>query len=181
MARLAGGIANNPISFGIGAESGYHEYRRPSTRVPTDASECLSTVRRSMARLVAASSATRIVSDHNISRPSAMTVAQQILFRNRNATRLAASPVSAPSLRDDAGWKRKGARSQDSCVNPDGASVRHRICNYSPRSSARFWRRSTTRIAPTHRPPAVPEPRTPRPSSRDHLGTSEALLDLPKT
>jgi hypothetical protein len=36
-ARRTGGRANSPISFGIGADPGHHEQRRPSTMVPTDA------------------------------------------------------------------------------------------------------------------------------------------------
>jgi hypothetical protein len=34
----AGGRAYSPISFGIGADPGHHEYRRPSTIVPTEVS-----------------------------------------------------------------------------------------------------------------------------------------------
>jgi len=37
-ARRAGGRANSPISFGIGAEPGHQEHRRPSIRLPIDAS-----------------------------------------------------------------------------------------------------------------------------------------------
>jgi hypothetical protein len=51
-ARLAGGRTDSPISFGIGADPGHHEHRRPSTSVPTEASGWRSTVRRSMAVLV---------------------------------------------------------------------------------------------------------------------------------
>jgi hypothetical protein len=36
-ARRAGGIANKPNSFAIGADPGHHEHRRPSTSVPTEA------------------------------------------------------------------------------------------------------------------------------------------------
>jgi hypothetical protein len=49
--RLAGGRAYNPSSFGIGAEPGHQENRRPRTSVPTEASGWRSTVRRSIARL----------------------------------------------------------------------------------------------------------------------------------
>ena len=31
-ARRAGGRVNRPISFGIGAEPGHHEHRRPNTK-----------------------------------------------------------------------------------------------------------------------------------------------------
>jgi hypothetical protein len=43
-----------PSSFGIGADPGHHEHRRPSTNVPTEASGWRSTVRKSIARLGAA-------------------------------------------------------------------------------------------------------------------------------
>jgi hypothetical protein len=78
----AGGKACSPRILGIGADSGHHEHRRPSTNVPTDASGCRPTIRRSMMRLVPQpgqntsshgvpeSSAARIVGDH-MSRPAA--------------------------------------------------------------------------------------------------------------
>jgi hypothetical protein len=47
--RLAGGRANRPISFGIGAEPGHHEHRKPSTSVPMEASGWRSTVLTSIA------------------------------------------------------------------------------------------------------------------------------------
>jgi hypothetical protein len=46
----AGGGAYSPSSFGIGADPGHREHRRPSTNVPTDASGWRSMVRRSIAR-----------------------------------------------------------------------------------------------------------------------------------
>jgi hypothetical protein len=52
LAAVAGGGAHSPSSFGIGADPGHHEHRSPSTSVPTEASGCRSTVRRSIARLV---------------------------------------------------------------------------------------------------------------------------------
>jgi hypothetical protein len=36
--RFAGGSAYRPSSFGIGADPGHHEHRRPSTIVSTEAS-----------------------------------------------------------------------------------------------------------------------------------------------
>jgi Tripartite tricarboxylate transporter family receptor len=51
-APTVGGNACRPNIFGIGAELGHHEHRKPSTRVPTEASGWRSTVRRSIARLV---------------------------------------------------------------------------------------------------------------------------------
>ena len=71
----------SPSSFGMAADPGHHEQRRPSTSVPTDANGWRSSVRRSIARLVPhpgqktssqgvpASSAARIVGDHSMSRP----------------------------------------------------------------------------------------------------------------
>jgi hypothetical protein len=52
MTNRAGGSACNPSSFGIGADPGHREHRSPSTRVPTEANGCRSTVRKSIARLV---------------------------------------------------------------------------------------------------------------------------------
>jgi hypothetical protein len=34
----AGGSAYSPRSLGIGADPGHHEHRKPSTKVPTEAS-----------------------------------------------------------------------------------------------------------------------------------------------
>jgi hypothetical protein len=52
VAFAAGGSACRPSIFGIGAEPGHQPHRKPSTRVPTEASGWRSTVRRSIARLV---------------------------------------------------------------------------------------------------------------------------------
>jgi hypothetical protein len=74
--RLAGGSANSPINFGIGADPGHHE---PASPAPG----CRSTVRRSIALLVPqpgqntsshgvpASSAARMVGDYRLSRSRA--------------------------------------------------------------------------------------------------------------
>jgi hypothetical protein len=51
-ARFAGGNAYKPSSFGIGADPGHQEHRKPRISVPTEASGWRSTVRRSIARLV---------------------------------------------------------------------------------------------------------------------------------
>jgi hypothetical protein len=51
-AFAAGGRAYSPRILGIGADSGHHEHRSPSTRVATDARGWRSTLRRSIARLV---------------------------------------------------------------------------------------------------------------------------------
>jgi hypothetical protein len=79
-AFAAGGRVCNARILGIGADSGHHEHRSPSTRVATDARGWRSTFRRSIARLVPqpgqntsshgvpAISAARIVGDHNMSR-----------------------------------------------------------------------------------------------------------------
>jgi hypothetical protein len=50
-AVAAGGSACRPRIFGIGADPGHHEQRKPSTSVPTEASGWRSTFRRSSARL----------------------------------------------------------------------------------------------------------------------------------
>jgi len=52
LAFAAGGKTCRPRIFGIGAEPGHQEHRRPSTRLPTEASGWRSTVRKSIARLV---------------------------------------------------------------------------------------------------------------------------------
>jgi len=78
-----GGRACSPRILGIGADSGHHEHRSPSTSVATDARGWRSTLRRSTARLVPqpgqntsshgvpAISAARIVGDHSMSRLAA--------------------------------------------------------------------------------------------------------------
>jgi hypothetical protein len=110
-APRVGGSANNPSSFGIGAEPGHQEHRSPSTSVPTEASGCRSTVRRSIARLVPqpgqktssqgvpASSAARIVGDHSMSRPVAKRRFQRSTTSSasRRAARSALS-LAAPAL-----------------------------------------------------------------------------------
>jgi hypothetical protein len=81
--------AKSLSSFGIGAEPGHQEHRRPSTSVPTEARGWRSTVRRSIARLVPqpgqktsshgvpATRAARIVGDQSMSRPVARRRFQQ--------------------------------------------------------------------------------------------------------
>jgi hypothetical protein len=51
-AFATGGSAYSPIIFGIGADPGHHEHRKPSTRLPTEASGWRSMVRISIARFV---------------------------------------------------------------------------------------------------------------------------------
>jgi hypothetical protein len=82
-AFATGGIACSPSILGIGAVSGHHEHRSPSTNVATDARGWRSTLRRSIAWLVPqpgqntsshgvpAISAARIVGDHSMSRLAA--------------------------------------------------------------------------------------------------------------
>jgi hypothetical protein len=77
--------------LGIGADSGHHEQRSPSTSVATDARGWRSTFRRSIARLlpqpgqntsshgVPAIRAARIAGDHSMSRPSASWSFQRCL------------------------------------------------------------------------------------------------------
>jgi hypothetical protein len=108
--RLAGGRAYNPSSFGIGAEPGHQENRRPRTSVPTEASGWRSTVRRSIARLVPqpgqktsshgvpAISAARMVGDQSMSRPVAKRRFQRSMTSSasRRAARSAFS-LAAPA------------------------------------------------------------------------------------
>jgi hypothetical protein len=103
-ARFAGGKALSPSSFGIGADSGHQEHRRPSTIVPTEASGWRSTVRRSIARLVPqpgqkisshgvpATRAARIVGDHSMSRPVAKRRFQRSMTSSGCAQRDPPSP-----------------------------------------------------------------------------------------
>jgi hypothetical protein len=109
--RVAGGSVDRPSSFGIGADPGHHEHRRPSTNVPTEASGWRSTVRKSTARLVPQSgqktsshgvpaiSAALIVGDHNISRPVAKCRFQRSTTSSASR-RVAGSALSlaAPAL-----------------------------------------------------------------------------------
>jgi hypothetical protein len=108
---VAGGNAYSPSNFGIGADPGHHEHRRPSTNVPTEASGWRSTVRKSIARLVPQSgqktsshgvpaiSAALIVGDHNISRPVAKCRFQRSTTSSasRRVARSALS-LAAPAL-----------------------------------------------------------------------------------
>jgi hypothetical protein len=110
-APRAGGRAYSPNSFGIGADPGHQEHRRPSTNVPTEASGWRSTVRRSIARLVPhpgrktsshgvpATSAARMVGDHSMSRPVASRRFQRSTTSSASR-RAARSPFSlaAPAL-----------------------------------------------------------------------------------
>jgi hypothetical protein len=45
-----GGNAKSPTSFGIGADTGRHEHRQPSTGVPTEAESALQTYARTISR-----------------------------------------------------------------------------------------------------------------------------------
>jgi hypothetical protein len=104
--------------FGIGAASGHHEHRSPSTRVATEARGWRSTFRRSIARPVPqpgqntssqgvpAISAARIVGDHSMSRLAASCSFQRPMTAWASARaaasatcRLAAVAMSRPRVR----------------------------------------------------------------------------------
>jgi hypothetical protein len=103
----AGGTACNPVRTGICAVPGHHEQRKPSTRLPTDASGWRSSARMSIARFVRqpgqytsshgvlATMAHRIVGDHSGDRSAFQWVTIS------SAALRAASPVAhgASSIR----------------------------------------------------------------------------------
>jgi hypothetical protein len=105
MGITAGGNACSPVITGIGAESGHHVHRSPSTRLPTLASGWRSIVRMSIARLdrqpgqctsshgMPAITAQRIVGDHSPTRPAASAAF------HRSTTRTASSRETCSAAR----------------------------------------------------------------------------------